>query len=686
MFLTRQIGKVLRGKSTPFQLIVACVLGSLLGFVPGLSQAPGLLLGLIFVLIIVNANLALGALTGILAKLVATPLIPASYAVGKFLLDGPTQGLFKTFVNAPVLAFFGLEYYSVTGGQALGLVFGLLVGFLVAFGMTGFRKKMADLEKNSEKYKNYSSKFWVKALAWIFLGGGDKKESWEDFLQKKIGNPVRPLGIVFVVLCAGLLYCLSLFFKGPILTAALQSGLERANGATVEVRNAEVDFKQNRLTVTGLAVTDPTNLSIDLIRAEKLEADIDTTDLLRKRVRLDKVHVVDATHGEKRKYPGVHIGPPPEVSDPPPAKDPNQKTIDDYIKQAAEWKEKLAKLKEWVENASGTKEEIEEKVSKIPGRDKEGKVAKAKPDYYFERALHLLEESPTFTVGELLAEKVKVPFLEEETLKIQCKNLSSHPKLVKEEKDIVLTSSKDTFGGRIFLGGPSAKEDDSYGFAFHYKGLPADEALGGIKLGGSQPLQGGTIDITTDGGWKNQQGEMYVSLPVTVTLKDSTINIPGGGQSKLAALELPIELNGPLDNPRVNVDTKAFTDVLLEAGKGIIKDKITSEIQKQIGDNLPEGILDGGLKGILPGSDNTGKNPSNNPGGLLEGLLPGTNQPKENQNENKPDVGGLLQGLIPGQTPAPEKKEESTEEKKEEEKKPKPEDAAKNLLNNFLNR
>ena len=684
MFLTRQIGKVLRGNSTPVQMMMACILGSLLGFVPGLQQAPGLLLGLIFVLIILNANLALGALTGILAKLVSTPLIPVSYNVGKFLLDGPTQGLFKTFVNAPVLAFFGLEYYTVAGGQLVGLIFGIIVGVIVIKGMTAFRIKMADLEKNSEKYKKYASNFFVKAMAWIFLGGGDKKKSWDDFLQKKIGNPVRPLGIVFVALCLGLLYCLSLFAKGPILTAALRSGLERANGATVEVKNAEVNFKENRLTVTGLAVTDPTNLKINLIEADKLEADLDASDLLRKRVRLDKVHVVDATTGNERKFPGVHIGPPPKVSDPPPAKDPNQKTIDDYIKQAAEWKEKLAKLKEWVENASGTKEEIEEKVSKLPGSDKEEKVEKAKPDYYYERALHLLEESPTFTVGELLAEKVKVSFLEEETLKIQCHNLSSHPKLVQADKEILISSSKDTFGGRIFLGGPSAKEEDVYGFAFHYKGLPADDALGGIKFGGNQPLQGGTIDITTDGGWQNEQGEMYVALPVTVTLKDSTINIPGGGQSQLAALELPIELNGPLDNPQVHVDTKAFTNVLLEAGKGIIKDKITSEIQKQIGGNLPEGILDGGLKGILPGGDNP--NTNNNGSSLLQGLIPGSDDPKQDQNANKPEVGGLLQGLLPGQTPAPENKEENPEEKKEEETKPKPEDAAKSILNNFLNR
>jgi uncharacterized protein (TIGR03546 family) len=337
MFLTRKIGKILRGNSTPFQLIIACVLGTMLGFVPGFSQAPGLLIALTFALIVINANLVLAALVGVVAKMVALPLVPLAYSMGTFLLDGPAQGLFKTFVNAPVLAFFGIEYYTVTGGQFLGLILGLVIGVLLSFAMTSFRKKMADLEKSSEMFQTYSSKFWVRALVWIILGGGDSKESWDDFLAKKIGNPIRLLGIVFIVLLGSLLYILSMFLKGPILSATLQSGLERINGATVEIKDAEVDFKANRLTVTGLVVADSTNLEYDLIRAEKLEADIDTSDLLRKRVRLDKVHLVDATHGEKRAYQAVQVGPPPKLSDPLPPVEPDDKTIDEYVVDSSEW-------------------------------------------------------------------------------------------------------------------------------------------------------------------------------------------------------------------------------------------------------------------------------------------------------------------------------------------------------------
>ncbi len=635
---------------------MACVLGTMLGFVPGFSQAPGLLIALTFALIFINANLVLAALVGVVAKLIALPLVPLAYSSGTFLLDGPAQGLFKTFVNSPVLAFFGLEYYTVTGGQFLGLILGLVIGVLLSFGMTSFRKKMADLEKNSEKFHTYSSKFWVRALVWIILGGGDPKKSWDDFLAKKIGNPIRLLGIVFIVLLGSLLYILSMFFKGPILTATVQAGLERINGATVEVKDAQVDFKASRLTMTGLVLADATNLEYNLIRAEKLEADIDTTDLLRKRVRLDKVHLVDATHGEKRAYQALRIGPPPKVSDPLPPVEPDDKTIEDYVVDSSEWKEKLAKLKDWIEQASGIKDKVGDNIAKLPEGVKEEKAALPRPDYFYDRALHLLEESPSFTVGELLAEDVHVPFLEKETLSIRCKNLSSHPHLVKEEKEVSISSSKGTLGMSLFLGGPSGG-DGRYEITFFYKDLPVDEVLSGIKMGGTPPLQGGTIDISTDGNWKSQEAEMYVQLPVTVLVKGTTVAIPKLGQTQLDSLILPVNIFGPLDNPRVKVDTQAFSNFLLKAGKSVLQKKITSEIQKQIGGNLPANLLNKRLQGLIP-----------------EGAV---EKPLDTKG-----VGGLLQGLLPLPYENLKTMDDHTHQKEEEGK---PEDAAKTLFKNLFN-
>jgi len=373
---------------------------------------------------------------------------------------------------------------------------------------------------------------------------------------------------------------------------------------------------------------------------------------------LDKVHLVDATHGEKRAYQAVLVGPRLKVSDPLPPVEPDDKTIEDYLVDSAEWKEKLAKLKEWVEQASGIKDKVGDQIAQLSDPDgvKEEKAVLPKPDYFYDRALHLLEESPSFTVGELLAEEVHVPFLETETLNIRCKNLSSQPHLVKEDKEVSISSSKGTLGVSLFLGGPSGG-DGRYEISFFYKGLPVDEVLSGIKMGDNPPLQGGTIDMSTDGNWKSQEGEMFINLPVTVLVKGTTVAIPKLGQTQLDSLILPVNIFGPLDNPRIKVDTQAFSNFLLEAGKNVLKKKISSEIQKQIGGNLPANLLNERLQDLIP--DGAGEKSLDTKG-----------------------IGGLLQRLLPHPSETQKTKDDRTDQKDDEGK---PEDAAKSLFKNLLN-
>jgi hypothetical protein len=211
-------------------------------------------------------------------------------------------------------------------------------------------------------------------------------------------------------------------------------------------------------------------------------------------------------------------------------------------------------------------------------------------------------------------------------------------------------------GVSLFLGGPSGG-DGRYEISFFYKGLPVDEVLSGIKMGGNPPLQGGTIDMSTDGNWKSQEGEMFVHLPVTVLVKGTTVAIPKLGQTQLDSLMLPVNIFGPLDNPRVKVDTQAFSNFLLEAGKSVLQKKITAEIKKQIGGNLPANLLNERLQGLIPEGAGEKSFDKNGVGGFLEGLLP---LPSENLKT----------------------KDDHTDQKEEGDK---PEDSAKSLFKNLLN-
>ena len=190
--ITRKIGKILRGQATPLQIMLACILGAMMGFVPGFLNGPGLMVSLFLLLVVLNANLGLAILIGALAKAVSFPLLPVSFVTGRVLLDGPTQGLFKSIINAPVLALFGMDHYATTGGMVVGLIFGIISGITIVKMVSRFRSTMAGLEESSAAFQKLTSTRWARTLTWIFLGGGRGKATYSDMLTKKMGNPTFP--------------------------------------------------------------------------------------------------------------------------------------------------------------------------------------------------------------------------------------------------------------------------------------------------------------------------------------------------------------------------------------------------------------------------------------------------------------------------------------------------------------
>ena len=130
MLPSRTFGAILRGKASTPQIAMAAFLGALLGFVPGFVlpgdlgggflQAPGLILLLLGAVLVLNANLAVFGVCLATAKLLSLVLLPVSFAVGRAVLDGPAAPVLEAAIRAPVLAWFGLEYYATTGGLVIG--------------------------------------------------------------------------------------------------------------------------------------------------------------------------------------------------------------------------------------------------------------------------------------------------------------------------------------------------------------------------------------------------------------------------------------------------------------------------------------------------------------------------------------------------------------------------------------
>ncbi len=601
----RTIGHVIRGKSTPFQLMLTCLLASALAFMPGPSQAGGLIVTLTLLLIVFNTNLPLAILLAVVTKFFAFLLTPLSFEVGRLFLDGALQGLFQSMINAPVLALFGFEYYTTTGGLVLGLILGALYGLGVLKVIGIFRRRMARLETSSERYRQFAGKKWVTFLAFILFGKGHGKLTYESLLARKVGNPIRPLGLVFVGLLLLLGFIVQLFAREPIVTMALHNALERANGATVDLQSADLNLNENRLTLHKLAMANPNNLDTDLLRAESLEADISGSNLLRKRLQLDRVVIDDASHGLKRTTPGHLIGKRPE---PPPKPDraPDEKTIDDYLENAKVWKERLAQIRKWLEKLSGpeAKKEREGKPKKKEplGKRLERKIKEK--GYHRVKATHLIEGSPLFTISELIAKKVRVKQLQDETINVTARNLSTHPHLLKEPPEIIVRSSEDRLNFEAFLGDYSATGTNNT-LDFAYSGIPVNQVSKQLKLGGGlgggPPLQGGTLDIGTAGNWIHKDG-ILVDLPLTVTLHQTSLRLAEGQPIKIDELSFPVKIEGPLDNPVIRVNHKQLSKALAQAGvtqaAKQLRDKAAQEVGKRLKDKL--GGSDGkGRKNLL---------------------------------------------------------------------------------------
>lgn len=611
--ITRKLGALLRGNATPAQMMMACVLGSILGFMPGFVQAVGLIVLLTLAILVLNANLALAGLVGTVAKLLSLVLMPLSFAVGRILLDGPTQGLFKSAVNAPVLALFGFEYYATTGGLALGLAFGVFCGILIVGTLRNFRRKMAKVEASSDRYQQWSKKWWVKCLTWILFGKGSK-DDYADRLERH-GKVVRPIGLVVAVLILVLLGIVQMFFSGPILTATMHAGLERANGATVDLRRAEVDLRAGRLTVEGLAVADPEALETDLLRAATVEIDLNTTDLWRKRITLDRVIIVDAEHAALRTTPGRLVGRRPPTTVAPPQE--GEKSLEDYLDNAREWKGRLAQVRQWLEKFSGS----DDKTTAGPAPAKASLQEQLKRQiemlgYARVVASHLIEGTPTVTIKHLSAQEIRSRMLVDETINVSSEHLSTHPSLLNEAPRMTVKSSGGTLDLDLKLTGLSTSGGENR-ITLICRGLPVDTFAKHLVVSGAKPIAGGTIDAVLEGSI-DITGDSYVDLPLEVTLHHTTVTVPGAGSTPVEKLTMPLGIRGPLDNPQITVDQSKLAEALTKAGAAVLagklkgdadkflgeakqdlSEKVGSELTDQIGDLAPAGLqgLFGGKKG-----------------------------------------------------------------------------------------
>ncbi|MBX2851458.1 MAG: hypothetical protein KTR15_06920 [Phycisphaeraceae bacterium] len=600
MLIIRKIGKTLRGQAKPYQIITAAILGSLIGFAPPIGNAPLYIVGVVLLLAILNANFFIATFTAGVAKLLALALMPLSFELGLILVDGPLQGLFTTLINAPVTALMGFDYYVTAGGTVIAVIVGALmgVGYMKLIG--SFRKKMAKVEADSEKYADFVSKRSVRIVMWVLFGGKAKVSYAELMEQKKIGNPIRPLGVVFAVLVVGLLFLVQQFFSGPLITTLLRGQLEAFHGATVDVEGVKIDLANGQLTVDQLAMADPDNLATDLIRAKQVQAKVSTADLLRKRIVIDTILIDDAVQGAKRDRPGVLIGKRPEPSVPEDAK-----TIEDWFAKAKTWKDRLDTFRYWLEKLRGSDD-------KGAADEQEKGRLRQWADLYGHadvRAEHLIEGSPTVLVRDAKINKLRAQWPNEETLDIHATNLSTHPTLAPDKPHIAVNSSANTFDLGLSIA-PRAKAEMQSTLKLTLRNQSIDETMEGLDVGSNTAFTGGTWQAGINGKWSDLDG---LNLPLTLVLENTKLAMPGLEPTPVASMPLEFGITGEMDEPTVDIDyEKLIASLKKNVGNAVVNqyvgkasDELKNRLSEELGGDLGDEV--GGLIGDILGGNKKDK-------------------------------------------------------------------------------
>ncbi len=612
----RSVGGFLRGDSTPFQIFSTTILASIIGFLPGFQQAPGMMLAGFLLLLIVNTNLFLAGIVGSIARLLGLALQPVSFGVGRWLIDGPLSSLFTSLINGPVTAWFGFENYVASGGLLLGAVFGLVAGIVFSGIIAGFRKRMAALESVETFQK--ASNFWLsRFFGWIFFGGLKGKEDWETMNQRKIGKPVRFIGIGIAVVVIGLLVASPYLISNTWLASVVRNQVEPLNGATVDLEAVDLDLASGKLAVETLALCDPNELKQNLFQSVRLEASLSESDLLSRKYAIDRLEVSGAKINEMREQPGKRIGPKPEPSADPDLPDPTQEdedertfSIEGAVDKADELKAHLAELKKWLGKISGGKEED-------AGIDGEGETLEERLErlakelgYAQVIASHRIADKPRFTIHELVVNDVTVRQMPGETLNVLGTDLSTEAHLVEGASTLQVTSDSDRLGLALTI------DKDSGPLTFHYRELPTETVKGWLKKDSKFPFSGGHFNIEANGTLTG--GEVH--LPLQVTAVGSQLQL-GGRTFNAPEVPFTVLISGALDNPRIRPQLKELLrgakGQLLEEGKSKVRDKIN----EKLGDRF-NGILGGG-------SEEDGESGMDKAGSALDSFLQRRKEKKE---------------------------------------------------------
>jgi hypothetical protein len=545
---------LLLGRATSEQLILSCLLGGVVGCVPWDHTGAALIALGAALLLFLNASVpvftTMAGAGSLLAILAQEPID----AAGAALLEGPLGGLFARLNEAPILAWAEWESNRLTGGAICGLALGGLTGLLLVKIVKGVRARLAELEEGSEAFKQWTSKTWVKLIAWVLLGGLPK-EGFRAALDLK-GRWWRPVGVfgAALFLIAGSVYLSLAQAKG--VRSALVGGIAQMTGAQVDCAAAELSFATARLSVAGLAIANPDDLSRDLVRWDSIEADLDAIALSRNELVIERLVLVGASFDQAREVVAVPIEL-KSLSSGERSKPEQGKEVD--WRGLIEDREKIEKLLEQVRrgfelfsgsngDANAQRQAQEVAGVLLPPPSKRTQLHRSRPK------LHIIE-----------AAWREIPISSKRTAEVLLFDLTDEPELIEGKPTTTLRTSDGDF--EISWARESAES-----MSFKGGGDEIDAAQLAEELGQSGRLSGGTLLLELEGVISSPAAQLTGELRLQINsglaeINGSTISLPGD--------EVTLRLRGNLDDPQLVDRDGAWKRWLGAAVSGALLDKAT---------------------------------------------------------------------------------------------------------------